>query len=378
MISDRAAELFQATFSASPVISAFAPGRVNLIGEHTDYNDGFVFPMAIERGIGIAARPTSSGTKLYSKQKGKARPFDVRRAPAMTGWERLPAEVAAVLRERGCKGLPNIEAAVTADLPPAGGLSSSAAVAVGFAKLWTMLFGINLSELELARVAQEAEQRALGVECGLMDQFASASGQPGRAMFVDMRSMETHFATLPNGLSIVLCDTGVSRELQGSAYNERRDECRRAAHHMGIESLRDATLDHLLEHQEDMDPILFRRARHVITENTRCQSFFWALEDGNELRIGLLMRASHESLREDFQVTGPELDTMAEACWTAPGCVGARMTGAGFGGFCVAMVRNEQVAEFKRSAGNRYEAKMGKNAKFLIVTAGPGASCTWI
>lgn len=378
MITDRAAELFKSTYGSSPVIAAFSPGRVNLIGEHTDYNEGFVFPMAIDRGIAIAARPTSGSSKLLSKQKGKAKPFDVRKAPAMSGWERLPAEVAAVLRSMGHKDLPNIEAAVTADLPPAGGLSSSAAIGVGFAKAWSRLYGLDLPDLEIARIAQQAEQRAFGVECGLMDQYVSACGQPGRAMFVDMRTLETRFASLPSRLSIVLCDTGASRELRSSAYNERREECRRAAAHLGVDSLRDATLDLLLDNQSGMDPDMFRRARHVITENTRCQSFFWALEDGNELRIGLLMRASHESLREDYQVTGPELDAMAEACWTAPGCVGARMTGAGFGGFCVAVVREEQVSEFKRSVANRYESKTGKQAKFLIVTPGAGASAIWI
>jgi len=379
MLVDRAAEAFETRFGAKPTLFSFAPGRVNLIGEHTDYNDGFVFPVAIQHGIAVAARPTDGPSKLYSVQEGEGQEFTIKELDRLgvQGWTAYPAGVAWAMRESGFDQLPNIEAAVFGDLPRASGLSSSAAIELAFCALWNEDAGGQLSRIEMAQTCQRAENDFVGMRCGIMDQLASAMGKHGKAMFVDTRSLDVRYAEVPSHLRIVVCDTLAPRQLAESAYNDRRRECEEAAKALGVVKLRDADLDVLLERQAEMDPTVFKRARHVVTENTRCQGFFWALADDNPLRIGLLMQASHESLREDFEVTGKELDTMAEACWSAPGCMGARMTGAGFGGCCVALVEGDRIDSFVRSVSHSYRARIGSEPRFFVCEPSDGAATVW-
>lgn len=375
MTESFAFDAFRETYGHEPPILASAPGRVNLIGEHTDTSGGFVFPCAIDRRIAVAARPCGGASHWRSTSFGSVESLDVTTIEpgSVEGWARYPAGIAWAFRAQGIGDVPNLEAVVASDLPPETGLSSSAAICVAFATLWNRLCGFNLTPVEIAQLAQFAENNFVGVKCGIMDQLASACGREGEAIFLDTRLLQMRMAKVPEHLALVVCDTKSRRDLSSSAYNQRRDEVDRVTQLLGVSQLRDAQLDDLLERQEALDPVLIKRARHVITENTRCQGFYWALEDSNELRLGLLMRASHESLREDFEVTNAELDAMAEACWTAPGCVGARMTGAGFGGCCIALVYQHNLEAFRRSVSNRYASITGIEPNLFVCKPSDGA-----
>ncbi|HRK22751.1 MAG TPA: galactokinase [Fimbriimonadaceae bacterium] len=375
MIAQEAVRHFETRFGGPPEVLAVAPGRINLIGEHTDYNDGFVFPVAIDRVIAVAARVTPGHTELISEQLGLGETFDAGNVEmgAIGGWAKHPAGVAWGLRDLGFEAITNIQAVVHGEVPVASGVSSSAALEVAFGSVWNELDQMGLEPMELAKLAQTAENRYVGVNCGLMDPAASALGRAGHAMFFDTRSLEIRYAPIPERLRIVLCDTGTPRALAESGYNERRHQCELAAKAMGIRSLRDATLELLGEHQDDMDGLAYLRAKHVITENGRCQGFVGALESGNDLRIGTLMRASHESLRDDYEVSTPELDAMAESCWHAPGCIGARMTGAGFGGACVALVNQASVSEFLAFVRRQYRERTGLEGQFDVCQPTDGA-----
>jgi galactokinase len=289
------------------------------------------------------------------------------------GWSKHAAGVAGGLRLLGFEDLPNVQALVHSDLPVASGVSSSAALEVAFGTAWNALGRLELEPMELAKLAQTAENKFVGVQCGLMDPVASALGKEGHALFFDTRTLELRYAKIPESLRIILCDTGTPRSLAESGYNERRLQCEIAAKSMGVPSLRDASLEMLQSHQNEMDGLVYLRAKHVITENGRCLGFVTALESANFLRIGTLMRASHESLRDDYEVSTPELDAMAESCWNAPGCVGARMTGAGFGGSCVALAEESSVSEFVSFVRRQYGERTGRNGQFDICRATNGA-----
>lgn len=375
MLAKEAVKLFEQRFGGPPEIVATAPGRINLIGEHTDYNDGFVCPAAIDRTVVVAARITPGHCELVSEQLGHGEPFDAARVEIgqVGGWSKHAAGVAWALRETTPDELPNLQAIVHSDVPVASGVSSSAALEVAFGALWNELAGLGLTPVELAKTAQTAENRYVGVNCGIMDPMASALGKAGHALFLDTRTLEIVYARIPDELRIVLCDTGTPRALAESGYNERRFQCEMAAKTIGVPYLRDATLEMLQSHQEAMDGLVYLRAKHVITENGRCQGFVSALESGNELRIGTLMRASHESLRDDYEVSTPELDAMAESCWHAPGCVGARMTGAGFGGACVALVQDRRLTEFLSFVRRQYRERAGRDGQFDVCRASNGA-----
>ena len=376
MIATEARNLFEVRFGGPPEVLAIAPGRINLIGEHTDYNEGFVFPVAIDRFAAVAARITPGYCELTSEQLGHGEPFEAAKVEVgkVGGWAKHPAGVAWGLRQMGFEDLPNVQALVHSDIPVASGVSSSAALEVAFGWVWNVLARFELDKVELAQLAQKAENGYVGVNCGIMDPLASSLGKEGHALFLDTRSLEVQYVKIPEHLAIVLCDTGTPRALSDSAYNERRHQCELAAKTMGVKSLRDASLELLESKAGEMDGLVYLRARHVLTENARCQGFAGALESGNHLRIGTLMRASHESLRDDYEVSTQELNVMAEACWNAPGCVGARMTGAGFGGACVALVVNQSLGEFLAFVRKQYNEKAQLEGQFSICRAADGAS----
>lgn len=372
---DRAAivDAFQASFGQPPEVVAMAPGRINLIGEHTDYNDGFVFPAAIDRGLHVAASRTEGATELDSIQVGPADPFDARRvAPgAQNDWGVYAAGMAWVLRDRG--DIPNVRALVHSEVPIGAGISSSAAIELAFGLVFANLAGIALENKELALLGQRAENEFVGMKCGIMDQMASAMGREGCALFLDTRSLDILYAPIPPDLAIVLCDTMTPRALTDSAYNERRSQCEAAAKALDAPALRDADILRLEERRADMPEVVYRRARHVITENARCELFLEALRFHDRERLGDLMRASHESLRDDYEVSSPELDQMADACAAAPGYVGARMTGAGFGGACVALVEADRVDEFRDRANRAYQEASNRTGELTVCRAVQGA-----
>ncbi|MBS1724257.1 MAG: galactokinase [Armatimonadetes bacterium] len=370
-----AAARFNERYGRPPEWIAHGPGRVNLIGEHTDYNDGFVFPAAIDYGVTVlaAAAPQS---RLWSGVRGEGESFDadIVSPPLLNGWARYPAGVAAELRESG--SLPNFDFLVESNLPTGSGLSSSAAIELAFATLWNGSAGLGLTNKELALLCQRAENVHVGLACGIMDQMASAMGREGAAMFLDTRSLEIQYASIPDGLKIVVCDTGKKRELTSSAYNERRAQCAEAARILGVRSLRDASLIGLESNKPKLDDVIYRRALHVLTENERCGAFRTALEQGEASLLGNLLAASHESLRNNYEVSCIELDNMVRAAKESPGCIGARMTGAGFGGACVALVEEQMVDGFVAQAQVRYQDSVpGLTPTFLVCQAANGAFC---
>jgi galactokinase len=283
--------------------------------------------------------------------------------------------MAWALRDRG--PIPNVQAVVSSEVPIGSGVSSSAALEMGFGVLYSELAGIALEGKELARLGQKDENEFVGVKTGIMDQMASAMGRRGHAMFLDTRSLEIQYAPIPDELVIMLCDTKTPRSLTTSAYNERRSQCERAARILDVKALRDATLDKLESHKNLMSVTDYRRAKHVITENDRCRKFLAALKSNQISELGPLMQLSHESLRDDYEVSSRELDLMAEASWKAPGCVGARMTGAGFGGACVALVEKKEADAFVNQVNLAYEKASGLKGEILRCLSVDGARVFW-
>lgn len=375
MSAEAIRELFKQSFGTEPTVVGIAPGRINLIGEHTDYNDGFVFPAAIDRGLWIAARVTEGPSRLISGQLGEGATFDVATVTpgSVETWTKYPAGMGWALQRASGKTLPNIEAVVDSTIPIGSGVSSSAAIELAFGVVWNHIAGLGIENKELARIGQICENQFVGVNSGIMDQMASAMGKESRAMFLDTRSLEIEYAPVPDGVSVVLCDTKKPRALTDSAYNERRSQCEEACAILGVGKLRDVDLETLEAAKDRMSEVVYRRARHVVTENKRCIDFKAALEAGDLATAGKLVRGSHDSLRDDYEVTGPELDAMADAASAAPGVIGARMTGAGFGGACVALVHTSQLDAFVAATLAAYDAATGRKGEAMACTIVDGA-----
>ena len=373
MSLERALNLHRNYFRVEPKVAVFAPGRINLIGEHTDYNGGFVMPCAIDRGIWVVGRVVDGESRLMSDSAGPGKSFDaanLERKPS--GWAKYPAGMAWALSEP-FGPMPNIEATVVSNLPMGSGVSSSAAMELAFAKLFQALVGFEAGAKQLALLGQKCENQYVGVNCGIMDQMASACGKANHAICLDTRSLEIDYAPVDPSLTVVLLDTKKPRALTDSAYNERRSQCETAAAAMGVPQLRDATLEMLLEQKGELDEITFRRARHVVTEDARSIAFKTALANSDRNGIFALMKASHDSLRDDYEVSCPELDAMASAAWLAPGVFGARMTGAGFGGACVALVAKEEVEPFTTAVLPAYKKATGKEGEAIVCGIDDGA-----
>ncbi len=309
----------------SATVRAFAPGRVNLIGDHTDYTGGWCLPIALPWGTTVEGTPGGDRVRVSSGLDDTTTDLPIDRAPStpVQGWARhVAAVIAEVSPAQGFTGR------ISTTLPIGAGLSSSAALQIALA----LALGFDGPPLELARLAQRAEHRAVGVPCGIMDQLASVSGRHGHALLIDCTSLEVLAVPVPDDAEICIVDTGQSRALAGSAYAERRAACEAAAEHVG--PLRDASLDDV---EALSDPTLRRRARHVVSENRRVMTAAKALRRGDLATVGEAMFASHRSLRDDFEVSTPVLDEVVDALAATPGVYGARLTGAGFGGCVVAL-----------------------------------------
>ena len=361
-----------------------APGRVNLIGEHTDYNDGFVLPMALDRAAWIALAPRDDDVvRLLADDLSQRGVFRVATArsrdargdvhAAEGGWLEYPRGVAWALQEGDGHELRGFDGVLASDVPRGAGLSSSAAVELAVAAAFREASGFAWDAADVARRMQRAENHWIGVASGIMDQLIGAAGVAGHALLIDCRDLSTRPVPLPEHVAVVVLDTGTRRGLAGSAYNERREQCERAAAALGVRALRDADLAALATRAGDLDDLAFRRARHVIAENARVLDAVAALESGDAARFGALMDASHESLREDFEVSSPALDQAVAAARAAPGCLGARMTGAGFGGCAVALVERDAVERFLVAAGVAYREASGHDGAFLVARAAAGA-----
>jgi len=363
-----------------PDAAAYAPGRVNLIGEHTDYNEGFVLPAAIDRGVAVAARRVAGGTfTLHAADLGERCVFaaaTLERDPAHA-WADYFKGVVWALAKRGI-AVPSCEAVVTGDLPRGAGLSSSAAYEVATALALARLGGFELPSLDLAKLAREAENGFVGVACGIMDQMASTFGEQGRALLLDCRSLAHEAVQIPSGLKVVVVNSGVRHALASSEYNRRRAECEEgvrilASFRPGIRSLRDVSPEDEARFFALLPPVVRKRCRHVVSENARVLEAVTAMRSGDIARLKVLLAASHASLRDDYQVSCPELDVLVELALALPTCHGARLTGAGFGGSTVNLVDAAAVAEFSRSVAAGYRARTGRPPEIYVFEPSAGA-----
>ena len=311
---------------------------------------------------------------MISSVAGTSKPFcALTTEPGETGgWGKYPAGMAWALRSK-FGPMPNVECAVFSTLPSGSGVSSSAAIEMAFGMLWKALVGFEISPTEMALLGQKCENHYVGVNCGIMDQMASACGRANHAVFIDTRTLDVEYASVSDQYALMLLDTKKPRALTASAYNERRSQCETAAKLMGVELLRDADLGMLAASKGKLDEVVYRRAKHVITENNRCQEFRSVLSNDDRNGIFALMKGSHDSLRDDYEVSCPELDAMADSAWVSPGVVGARMTGAGFGGACVALVERSSVFEFSEVCLKGYFEKTQKQGEALVCSIDDGA-----
>ncbi|WP_416839680.1 galactokinase [Haloferax sp. DFSO52] len=354
---------------------ARAPGRVNLVGGHTDYNDGFCLPVAIDRHVAVAAEARDDEQiRVYSTDFDERATFAPDDDP--TGWVAYVAAVASVLRED--RNLPGASLAIASSVPTGAGLSSSAAIELAVGRAMLEVAGQELSPTDLALACWRAERDGVGVECGILDQFAVGLCEPNAALFLDCRTRVFEHVPIAGDVGILVVDTGVSHELTDSGYNDRVRECEAAVSTLqnaagsDIQSLRDVDEDLLETHGDELDDVLYRRARHVVTENERVVAARDALENGDFDRVGAAMLASHESLRDDYEVSCPELDAAVELAAETDGVYGARMTGGGFGGSVVALVAGDALERAEQSIRSVVADRVGKNAQVFTCRPSEG------
>lgn len=376
-------KVFAEQFGGEPTVVARAPGRVNLIGEHTDYNEGFVFPAAIDREMLVVARPASgSMIRVYSLDYGQSDGFDLNQfGKSKLEWSNYLRGVLHVLKSNG-HAVTALDMVLSGNVPQGAGLSSSAAYEVAIATLINYVSRLGLTGQQIALLAQKAENEFIGVQCGIMDQFISALGHADAALLIDCRSLEFSPVMLNLGnkeISIVITNSGVRRGLVDSEYNARRSECEQgvrllsAMMQRSMRSLRELSLEELKRHESQLPPVVAQRCRHVVSENERVLEAMAALENANLTHFGKLMNASHASLRDDYQVSCAELDRLVALTQAHPGVLGARMTGAGFGGCTVALIENRAVDTFKNQVIPEYEGSTGKTAEVYVCSAVAGA-----
>ncbi len=366
------------------IIVVRAPGRVNLIGDHTDYNDGLVLPAAIDLGISIAfVAVDDARVELTLARTGERAEIDLGAiGPAQGSWRDYVAGTAWALLEAGAE-VRGFRGVLASDLPIGAGLSSSASLEL--ASAWALTGGRRPFGdcLATARVAQRAENEYVGVACGIMDQFATACGVPGAALLLDCRSLEHRVVPLTvDDIALLICDSGVSRRLLSSGYGDRRAECERAARALArldgsVRTLRDATMELLDAARTTLDDVAWRRARHVVSENQRVVDCVRAFEEHDYDKVGEVFAASHGSLRDDFEVSTPELDRLVEIATGVPGAIGSRLTGAGFGGATINLVHADAIDRFVDAIHGGYRGPGGAYATVRRVTPADGAGVVW-
>lgn len=380
LLRDVVARHFSERFGAPPAIVVRAPGRVNLIGEHTDYNDGFVLPLAIDRAVWIALRPRADReVHVWSTEFAEAAHFALDRLDPLERGREGPAwseylKGTAWALQRAGHGLAGWDGVIGSDVPIAAGLSSSAALELATARAFAATSRISWDPGAMARLAQRAENEWVGVNCGIMDQMISAVGREGHAVLIDCRTLQADAVPLPEDMVVVILDTATRRGLVDSAYNERRRQCEAAAAFFGVAALRDVTPDMLAARAGGLDATAARRARHVVTENGRTLAAAEAMRHGDAAALGRFMNESHHSLRDDFEVSSPALDTMVEIARAQRGCQGARMTGAGFGGCAVALVDRDLSPDFAGRVAAEYERLTRLVPQIYVTEATAGAA----
>ncbi|MGJ0510461.1 MAG: galactokinase [Methylocystis sp.] len=371
-------QAFKHRFGREPELFR-APGRVNLIGEHTDYNDGFVLPAALDLATFVAIAPRADSViRVHSLNLEAAFEFDLNtpQRPAHD-WSDYIRGVAVELMNSGYR-LRGADVSVFSTLAMGSGLSASAALEVAFGYALLSVSGETIDRLKLAQICQRAENQFVGMRCGIMDQFISCHGVEGAALLLDCRSLDARPIPIDPAIRIVVCNTMVHHELASSEFNQRRRDCedavaRLAAKLTGVSALRDVSLLQLDEHRASLPELIHKRARHVVSENARVLDAVAALEARDFAAVGALMNASHESLRDDYNVSCPELDLMVELSRRAPGVYGARMTGGGFGGCAVSLVAAEAAEGFAAIVGPAYEEATGLSPMIFSCYPGAGA-----
>lgn len=357
-----------------------APGRVNLIGEHTDYNDGFVMPVALNFSTWTTISPLENRKLQISSENFDEEvevDLDDQNLAPRGHWSDYPIGVAVVLERAGCR-LRGAKLRIRGEVPIGSGLSSSAAVEVATACALVANSGLHIDARKLAQLCQRAENEFVGARVGIMDQFVSLFGQSHKALLLDCRSLEFRLLPLPDNVRLIICNTMVKHELASSAYNERRASCEAGVKYLAqfypnVTALRDVTLEQLEQHRNGLPEVLYRRCRHVITENARVLAAAEALEQDDLNRFGGLMAESHQSLRDDYEVSSEELDLMVELAQKVEGVYGARMTGGGFGGCTVNLVRTEKTDDFRAHVAESYERVTKIKPEIYITTAANGA-----
>lgn len=385
-IVDRVTRAFRDEFGEGPAHIARAPGRVNLLGEHVDYNDGFVLPAAIDRATLVAFGPAGSDhTTLVAADFGERVSFspetiaDKTRVDStpLPEWALYPAGILSVLEEAGLAA-PAMNAVYASDVPRGSGLSSSASVELGFLSAWQALGGWTLPPMKRALLGQKAENEYVGVNCGIMDQFASACGVENHLLLLDCRSLDWSTVPLPKNVSIVIADTKVRRKLTSGEYNRRRDACEEAVRLLredlpGIQALRDVSPEEFDRLVDKLPEEVAKRARHVVEEIERSRQAGALLAGSDVEGFGRLMNECHISLRDLYEVSCPELDTMVRLAQAREGCHGARLTGAGFGGCTVNLVEADAAARFAHALATGYESEVGYEPDIYISRPSAGA-----
>ena len=365
--------------------SYFAPGRVNLIGEHTDYNGGHVFPCALTLGTyGLARKREDNKLRFYSVNFSRLGVIESSLEELVpsekAGWTNYPKGVMWTFEKRGYKLPSGVDFLIYGNIPNGSGLSSSASLEVLTGVMLKDLFGFeDLTMQDLALIGQYSENNFNGMNCGIMDQFASAMGKKDCAIFLDTSTLEFEYAPvkLPDA-KIVITNSKVKHSLVESSYNDRRNECETALADLKkvveIQALGELTEEAFEKYKEAIqDPVCRRRAKHAVYENQRAIKAVQALKADNIEEFGRLMNASHVSLRDDYEVSCQEIDILVDLAWNHPGVIGSRITGGGFGGCTVSIVKNEEVEDFVQSIGREYKAKVGHEAEFYVVEIGDGA-----
>ena len=372
-------EAFESLFDGQPKIYQ-APGRVNLIGEHTDYNQGFVMPAAIDFSTWIAIGPrTDRKLSVRSENFSETAELDLDEAPAQGKghWSDYPFGVAVSLVQ-SCHRLRGANILVRGEVPIGSGLSSSAAIEVATGLALLDNAEVKIDRLELAKLCQRAENEFVGMRCGLMDQFIACFGKAGHALMLDCRSLDFQLLALPPDVKLVVCNTGVRHELAASEYNARRADCEEGVRLLAqkissAQSLRDVTMNDLERLKSELPEVVYRRCRHVVSENHRVIDAAAALTSGDLTLFGKLMAESHQSLRDDYEVSCKELDLMVDLANKAEGVVGARMTGGGFGGCTINLVDSNGVDQFKKSVASGYAEATGRKPEIYVCSAAQGA-----
>lgn len=359
--------------------TVFAPGRVNIIGEHTDYNDGFVMPCAINYGMAVSfAKRDDNIWRVYAIDINQTDAFSLTKEIPQSEdkWKNYVRGVVKFIQERCPEFVQGADIAMTSDVPMSSGLSSSAALEISIGKTCQLLGNLPINHTEIALIGQKAENRFVGANCGNMDQLTSALGQKDHLVMIDCRSLDITPTPVPQGYSIAIINSNVKHDLVTGEYNSRRQECETAAAFFGVKALRDVSIEQFEERAtelEQLNPLAFKRAKHVVYENQRVLDAVKALNKGDMIKLGELMAQSHDSMRDDFEITIPEIDYLVELAQLAIGKNGgARMTGGGFGGCIVCLVPNDKVENVRKLIAENYQKQTGIQETFYVCTACDG------